>query len=128
MEVKVRCWNCGAANLYDLARGDDPRCGGCKSKVLEAAYDGKRLPANAEPLPVEKRTAAKREPSFRCNVCGSGKEPIVDTEVSPLGWILFAICILSCFGILLCLVPLMIFRNPFYYCAKCGLKIGAVLH
>jgi hypothetical protein len=61
---------------------------------------------------------------FTCPFCRATAPPITRSKVSTTGWVLFLLLTISCFGIFLAWVGLLI-RENYKVCSRCGVRIGA---
>ena len=69
--------------------------------------------------PVE--TAAQQR--FSCQYCQTNRPPTWKSEVSQVGWIVFAILLVSCVTAPLCFVGLFI-RDKYQVCSQCKIRLG----
>jgi hypothetical protein len=57
-----------------------------------------------------------------CPHCGSSRQPILRSEISQSGWILFVVLLILCGP--LCLLGLLM-KEEYRVCADCGLRLGS---
>ena len=67
------------------------------------------------------RQFGRREGGFHCPFCGTGRPPLVNSQVSTGGWVLFVVLLLSCFP--LCFIGLFL-KDRFRECSGCGIRLG----
>jgi hypothetical protein len=60
---------------------------------------------------------------FTCRFCRTTAPPITRSKVSKTGWVLFLLLTISCFGIFLAWIGLLI-REDYKSCSHCGVRIG----
>jgi LITAF-like zinc ribbon domain len=60
---------------------------------------------------------------FVCPFCHTNAPPMKYVKVSTGGWIVFVLLILSCFGILLAWIGLLM-KESYTVCSQCGIKLG----
>jgi LITAF-like zinc ribbon protein len=60
---------------------------------------------------------------FVCPFCRTTTPPQTYVKVSMAGWVIFVVLILSCFGILLAWIGLLM-KEPYKVCRNCGIKLG----
>jgi LITAF-like zinc ribbon protein len=60
---------------------------------------------------------------FMCPFCRTTTPPYTGSKVSTGGWIVFALLFLTCFGILLAWIGLLM-REQYKVCRQCGIKLG----
>lgn len=113
-------------------------CPGCKRKIefveseYELTFECVRCDARFQPLrpaaPVEEEAddspdAAHSLPRFTCPYCGTHDGPMTRSRVSPAGWVVFVVLLLSLFCFPFCILGLLI-REEYNTCSCCGLRIG----
>jgi len=60
---------------------------------------------------------------FVCPFCHTTMPPMTYSKVSTGGWIVFVFLMLTCFGILLAWIGLLMKEN-YKVCSQCGIKLG----
>jgi DNA-directed RNA polymerase subunit RPC12/RpoP len=70
--------------------------------------------------PPRRSAGPRRRRGFRCPYCGSTYRPIVRSEISQAGWILFAVLLVVFFP--LCFLGLFM-KEEYRACSDCGAKL-----
>lgn len=65
------------------------------------------------------RPACRR--GFECPYCGSAEPPLVRSEISTGGWIVFAVMLVTCFPLFW--VGFFI-KDEYRQCDECGVRLG----
>jgi lipopolysaccharide-induced tumor necrosis factor-alpha factor len=71
--------------------------------------------------PLQTMPAPSTDAAFRCPYCGSPAPAVVKKQISPVGWILFAVLLLFCFP--LCWIGLLI-QDQRLECPACRGRLG----
>lgn len=70
---------------------------------------------------IGRAPAAGHQPGFTCPYCGTHSPPQWKSEVSTIGWIVFAILLVT--TCVFCFVGLFI-RDKYRVCSKCRIRLG----
>jgi hypothetical protein len=60
---------------------------------------------------------------FVCPYCRTTMPPVTCTKDSTAGWVVFIFLMLTCFGIVLAWIGLLI-KDTYKVCSQCGIKLG----
>lgn len=149
MALQIFCPTCGATlEVDEAAAGRNVVCPGCAAELIVPG-EGTKPVDTAEPprasrapdqRPMVVRRSSKRakvededdeRPSrrrsrrircgFRCPYCGSTDYPMRRSQISPAGWVVFALMLLICWPLFF--IGLMM-KEDYSVCADCGLKVG----
>lgn len=67
------------------------------------------------------RYSGRRGGGFRCPYCRTSERPYVSTQISPAGWVIFVVMLLTC-------LPLffigLLMTEEVRTCSDCGVRIG----
>ncbi|MFK7767815.1 MAG: LITAF-like zinc ribbon domain-containing protein [Mariniblastus sp.] len=63
------------------------------------------------------------QPRFSCPYCQTNRPPVWKSEVSQIGWIVFAVLLVSCVTAPVCFVGLFI-RDKYQVCSQCKIRLG----
>jgi len=73
--------------------------------------------------PQPPQSSQYRGVGFTCPFCHTTAPPITRSKVSTGGWVVFVFLMLTCFGIFLAWIGLLI-REDYKVCSRCGIKLG----
>lgn len=60
---------------------------------------------------------------FICPYCHTAAPPFTASKISTGGWVVFVFLTLTCFGIFLAWIGLLI-KDYYKVCSQCGIKLG----
>jgi len=69
-------------------------------------------------------TQQYQQPQWVCPFCHHPGVMQSTSKVSTGGWIVFALLALSCVGVLLCWIPLLVMKDTMTFCPNCKVKIN----
>jgi hypothetical protein len=74
--------------------------------------------------PYQPQHVQQRPPvGFVCPFCHTTVPPLTASKISTVGWVVFVFLMLTCFGIVLAWIGLLI-KDYHKVCSQCGIKIG----
>lgn len=119
--IEFRCGTCGLnLKVENRHAGKASKCPRCVAKVIVPNLS----PNLDEIIPFDQVYAVPpRRASGRleCPFCHTDAMPLVRSQISTAGWIVFVVLLLLCFP--LCLIALFI-KEDFRVCSRCGIKLG----
>jgi len=150
LAINILCPSCNTRlNLTDDRAGSTFTCPRCDTKMMipgsiapppvASAYAEPRQDFredDSDEAPVSKRRSRRksveededddrrprsRSRGFECPYCGSHRAPIVKTQISSTGWIVFALLLI--FTVCLCFIGLFITEET-RTCRDCGMKLS----
>lgn len=74
-----------------------------------------------EVVPIEPSRVRPRRHRFECPECGSTGPPIIRSQISQAGWIVFVVLLLFFFP--LCFLGLLM-KEEYRVCTDCGARLG----
>jgi len=134
-------FQCPACQLLMQSQpGQKCLCPGCGQKILAPPEPANKtrlgvIPSNPPPAKIEEvldevevvdepDEPKRKRPGFACPFCKTRKPPRAENKITTAGWVVFGVLVLSCFGWVVCWVPLMLMREDEHHCRDCGMKIG----
>jgi DNA-directed RNA polymerase subunit RPC12/RpoP len=93
-------------------------------RAVEAAASREVPVAQADDAYEEDRRPSRRRPQrrgFECQFCGSTGEPLTRKEMDPLGWVIFAVCLVLFPLFMVCWLGFFL-KSTHEVCYDCGRK------
>jgi hypothetical protein len=123
--TKVECPRCGRWVRVPEPRDSRTHCYGCGGRLHNEVL----CPDCDEVFCSEVCVRRHRKNEHRsrrrarpvCPYCDSDEPPRVRKEISPAGWVVFAVLLLTCLP--LCFLGLLIHEER-YHCVDCGARLG----
>jgi DNA-directed RNA polymerase subunit M/transcription elongation factor TFIIS len=72
-------------------------------------------------MPKDDSPGQKRRKGFECPYCHTDESPIVDSQISTAGWVIFVVLLIACFP--LCIIGLFV-KESYRRCSACGIRLG----
>ena len=119
--IQAHCPHCGQYLESDAVHGGQVAACPLCTKLLTLPSDPGPPPAGAFNTAIVTRPPGHNRVGFECPFCHTHEPPIRRSKVSILGWIVFAVLLLTCFP--LCFVGFL-FTDSVPVCRHCWIKLG----